>query len=97
MTADLAIVGAGIAGLTAANRAAELGCRVLVLEKSTDERYFCNSRIATGVLNDAHHDPYSDPKVLRQAIDLDTEGYAAPAIADALAETAGKSMAWLRA
>src|SRR5262249_22729204 len=89
--------GAGIAGLTAANRAAELGCRVLVLEKSTDERYFCNSRIATGVLNVAHHDPHSDPKVLRQAIDLDTEGYAAPAIADALAETAGKSMTWLRA
>jgi fumarate reductase flavoprotein subunit len=97
LTADLAIVGGGIAGLTAANHAAELGCRVLVLEKSSDERYFCNSRIATGVLNVAHHDPHSDPKVLRQAIDLDTEGYAAPAIADALAETAGKSMAWLRA
>ncbi len=32
-TYDLAVVGAGIAGLTAANRAAELGCRVVVLEK----------------------------------------------------------------
>jgi fumarate reductase flavoprotein subunit len=97
ITTDLAIVGAGVAGLTAANRAAELGCRVVVLEKSADERYFCNSRIATGVLNVAHHDPHSDPKVLRQAIELDTEGYAAPALADALAETAGKSMQWLRA
>src|SRR5215813_9537605 len=94
---DLAIVGAGIAGLAAANRAAELGCRVLVLEKGEDEHYPCNSRIATGVLNVAHNDPHSDPKVLRQAIELDTEGYATPALVDALAGIAGQSMQWLRA
>ena len=47
ITTDLVVVGAGIAGLTAANRAAEQGCRVVVLEKTADERYFCNSRIAT--------------------------------------------------
>src|SRR5215475_3868073 len=94
---DLAIVGAGIAGLTAANRAAELGCRVLVLEKGEDEHYPCNSRIATGVLNVAHTDPHSDPKMLRQAIELDTEGFAAPALADALAGIASQSMQWLRA
>jgi fumarate reductase flavoprotein subunit len=93
---DLVVVGAGIAGLAAANRAAELGRRVLVLEKSEDERYYCNSRIATGVLNVAHHDPHSDPAVLRRAIELDTEGYAAPAIADVLANVAGQSMQWLR-
>jgi fumarate reductase flavoprotein subunit len=94
--ADLAVVGAGMAGLVAANRAAELGCRVVVLEKGED-RYLCNSRIATGVLNVAHHDPYSEPAVLRKAIDDDTEGYAAPALADALAQIAGRSMQWLRA
>jgi succinate dehydrogenase/fumarate reductase flavoprotein subunit len=94
---DLAVVGAGIAGLTAANRAAELGCRVLVLEKGEGEHYPCNSRIATGVLNVAHIDPHSDPQVLRQAIELDTEGYAVPALADALAGIAGQSMQWLRA
>ena len=67
MTAyDLAVVGAGIAGLTAANRAAELGCRVVVLEKGDGDHYPCNSRIATGVLNVAHTDPHSDAKVLRQ-------------------------------
>ena len=97
ITADLVVVGAGVAGLTAANRAAELGCRVVVLEKSEDARYLCNSRIATGVLNVAHTDPHSDPRVLRQAIELDTEGYAAPALADVLAEVAGRSMQWLRA
>ena len=97
ITADLAVVGAGVAGLTAANRAAELGCRVVVLEQSADERYMCNSRIATGALNVAHTDPHSDPKVLREAIELDTEGYAAPALADVLAAIAGQSMQWLRA
>ena len=94
--ADLVIVGAGVAGLAAANRAAELGCRVVVLEKGEDERYLCNSRIATGVLNVAHTDPHADPAVLRKAIEVDTEGYAPPAMADALAEQAGRSMQWLR-
>jgi fumarate reductase flavoprotein subunit len=96
LEADLAVVGGGVAGLTAANRAAELGARVLVLEKGTDEHYACNSRIATGVLNVAHHDPHSDPAVLRQAIERDTEGYAAPALADALATNAGRAVQWLQ-
>jgi fumarate reductase flavoprotein subunit len=96
-TYDLVVVGAGIAGLTAANRAAELGCRVVVLEKGDGDHYPCNSRIATGVLNVAHTDPHSEAKVLRQAIELDTEGYAAPALADALANIASQSMQWLRA
>jgi fumarate reductase flavoprotein subunit len=96
MQTDVAVVGGGIAGLSAANCAAEMGCRVLVLEKGEDDRYVCNSRIATGVLNVAHHDPYSDPAVLRQAIDVDTERYAAPALADALAQTATRSMQFLK-
>jgi fumarate reductase flavoprotein subunit len=94
--ADLAVVGAGLAGLTAATRAAELRRRVVVVEQGEDERYLCNSRIATGVLNVAHTDPHSDPAVLRKAIEVDTEGYAAPALADALAATAGRAMQWLR-
>jgi fumarate reductase flavoprotein subunit len=32
---DVVVIGAGIAGMVAANRAAELGQRVIVLEKST--------------------------------------------------------------
>jgi len=96
METDLAVGGGGIAGLTAANRAAQLGARVLVLEAGEDEHYACNSRIATGVLNVAHTDPHSDPALLRQAIEVDTEGHAMPALADALAGTVGRVMAWLR-
>jgi fumarate reductase flavoprotein subunit len=96
METDLAVVGGGIAGLTAANRAAQLGARVLVLEAGEDERYACNSRIATGALNVAHTDPHSEPALLRRAIEADTEGHATPALADALAGTVGRLMAWLR-
>jgi len=96
METDVAVVGAGVAGLTAANRAAQLGARVLVLEAGEDEHYACNSRIATGVLNVAHTDPHSEPAVLRNAIAVDTEGHATPALADALASTVGRVMGWLR-
>ncbi|HKR52420.1 MAG TPA: FAD-dependent oxidoreductase, partial [Pseudonocardiaceae bacterium] len=37
LTADLAVVGTGVAGLTAALRAAELGLRVVVVTKTTVE------------------------------------------------------------
>ncbi len=97
METDVAVVGGGIAGLTAANRAAQLGARVLVLEAGEDEHYACNSRIATGVLNVAHTDPHSDPALLRKAIETDTEGHATPALADALATTVGRGLQWLRA
>ncbi|HEY7302130.1 MAG TPA: FAD-binding protein [Xanthobacteraceae bacterium] len=97
MKADLLVVGGGIAGLVAANAVAATGGRVIVLEAGADERYPCNSRIATGVLNVAHSDPHSDPALLRRAIDADTEGHASAALADALATTAARSMRWLRA
>ena len=97
MKADLVVVGGGIAGLVAANAMAATGGRVVVLEASGDEHYPCNSRIATGVLNVAYSDPHSDAALLRRAIDADTEGCASPALADALATTAARSMQWLRA
>jgi fumarate reductase flavoprotein subunit len=42
---DVVIVGGGIAGLTAAGRLVQRGCRVTVVEAGTDDRYLCNSRI----------------------------------------------------
>ena len=48
---DVIIIGAGIAGLVTANRAAQLGKHVAVLEKSTEEKYICNSRYAYGTFH----------------------------------------------
>jgi L-aspartate oxidase len=56
VTADLAVVGTGVAGLTAALRAAELGLRVVAVTKTTVED--CNTQWAQGgiavVLPDHH-------------------------------------------
>lgn len=93
---DVVVVGAGLAGLTAANRLLQQGRRVLVMEAGRDSSYLCNSRIASGSFNLAHSDPTSDPGVLYDAILGDTEGAADPAQAQAIAHTIGPAMQWLR-
>jgi fumarate reductase flavoprotein subunit len=93
---DVSIVGAGLAGLVAANRAAALGCRVVVVEKGEEGSYLCNSRIATGVLGLAHSDPTAAPETLYAAIMDDTEGYAAAPLAELLSRNAGLALRWLR-
>lgn len=92
---DVVVVGAGFAGLVAANRAAQLGNRVCVVEKGADADYACNSRIATGVLSVAHGDPRRDADDLFAAIMEDTEGHADPDLARRLALTVGRAMLWL--
>ena len=47
-TWDVLVVGGGLAGLAAANRAAEQDLRALVFEQGEDKAYLCNSRITTG-------------------------------------------------
>ncbi len=92
---DVVVVGAGFAGLVAANRAAQLGSRVCVVEKGADADYACNSRIATGVLSVAHGNPRRDADELFAAIMEDTEGHADPELARRLAATVGRAMLWL--
>ena len=94
---DVVVVGGGLAGLTVANRVAERGLRVSIIEQGETESYLCNSRIASGAFNLAHSDPTLEPAVLRDAIMSDTEGAADPALAEAVAGIAGAAMQWLRA
>jgi fumarate reductase flavoprotein subunit len=94
--ADVLIVGGGLAGLTVGGRAILGGLSAVILEKGEDEDYLCNSRIATGAFSLAHCDPTSDPSFLRDSIFGDTEGYADPALAAAVASVAGEAMQWLR-
>ena len=93
---DVVIVGGGLAGLTAAGRLVQRGCRVTVVEAGADDRYLCNSRIASGSFQLAHSDPTSDAATLRDAIMGDTEGAADPELAAAVAAVAGDAMQWLR-
>jgi fumarate reductase flavoprotein subunit len=95
-TYDVVVVGGGIAGLAAANRAAELGLTVALLERGTGEQYLCNSRFSGGVLHVAFQNVKNDPNRLLEAIQSATRGRADPELARALAQTSGRAVDWLR-
>jgi len=93
---DLIIVGGGIAGLTTAVRAAEIGLRPLLLEKGTGVEYPNNSRFSGGIVHIGFHDPYRPPEELEQLIHKITSGEAKPELAAALAKNGARLITWLQ-
>jgi fumarate reductase flavoprotein subunit len=93
---DLLCIGAGFAGLTAALRASELGLRAIVLERQTEPKPYNNSRITTGVFHVASHDARLPPDKLIEAINAETQNYAKPELVRTIAETALRTVEWLR-
>ncbi len=93
---DLIIVGGGIAGLTSAVRAAEIGLRPLLLEKGTGVEYPNNSRYSGGILHIGFHDPYRPPEELEQLIHKLTSGEAKPELAAALAKNGARLITWFQ-
>ena len=93
---DVIVIGAGIAGLVAANRSAQLGKRVIVLEKSKEERYLCNSRYTYGTFHINFTDVAADEDVLFGKIEACSEGLARKDLARAIAKDGRRLMQWLR-
>lgn len=93
---DVVVIGGGLAGLTAAARAAQLGLSALVLERGEDERYPCNSRYSGGVLHLAFHNVTEPVESLLRVVDEATHGYAKPELALAFAGNCARAVAWLR-
>lgn len=93
---DLVAVGAGLAGLTAATRALELGQRAIVLERSTAQRHPCASRINGGVFHVGFKTITASPDELVRVIQTATGGFVEPSVARALADNALRSVEWLR-
>ena len=93
---DLAIIGGGLAGLTAGIAASERGLRVAIFERGADARYPCNSRFAGGAFHVAYTDPTSEPDDLLAAINRVTKDEADPALARVMAENASRTVYWLR-
>lgn len=98
MTSSLPLlaVGAGLAGLTAANRALELGRRAVVLERSAEPRHLCASRTNGGVFHVGFRSVMSEPDELVDVILRATGGFTDAALARSLAENTRRSIEWLQ-
>ncbi len=96
MSSDIVIVGGGLAGLTAANRAAELGLNPILLEQGSDPQYFCNSRFAGGILHVAFKDLTAAPEEITAAVQAQTGDGEATALGPVMAEECGRALTWLR-
>lgn len=95
MSCDVVVVGAGIAGWTAALRAVEQGVNVLVVDKSTGELGNGNSLMTSGSYRAAGMNPKSSSpqELYRQVMQ---EGIAYPDLAKAWADNCARSIEWLR-
>ena len=93
---DVAVVGGGLAGMVAANRAAQLGLRAAVLEQGSDERYLCNSRYTGGSFHICLRNLLNDEATLRQAIVEATRGFVTDALAGFVARDGRRVVRWLQ-
>jgi fumarate reductase flavoprotein subunit len=96
MQADIVVVGAGMAGLVTANRAAQLGLSVLVLEQGEAEKYLCNSRYTGGTLHVALCDIMQDEVELARTITTITQGFVRPELARMFAAEGRRVVRWLQ-
>ncbi|SMH38220.1 FAD-dependent oxidoreductase [Azospirillum agricola] len=96
LSADLIVVGGGIAGLVTANRAAELGLKVLVLEKGTDDRYLCNSRFTGGAFHIGMRSLHRPVEEVKATIRDETGNFVAEPLVTMIATEAPRAVDWLR-
>lgn len=93
---DVLVVGAGLAGLATAVRAAELGLRVTVLERSTEDLYLCNSRYTGGLFHIAMDDMGGAPQWVADNVTRVTRGEMERELAETLAANARRTLAWMQ-
>ncbi len=93
LNSDVLVVGAGLAGFTAAARAAEQGAKVLLVEKSAGELGDGNILMASGSLRAGGKSPRTDPHELYEFVMA--EGVAYPDLVRAWSETCGRAVDWL--
>jgi fumarate reductase flavoprotein subunit len=92
-TCEVLVAGAGLAGFTAATRAAEAGVRVLLIDKSDGELGDGNILMASGSLRAGGKNPRTDPKELYDFVMAEGIGY--PELVRAWSETCNRAVDWL--
>jgi fumarate reductase flavoprotein subunit len=92
-TSDILVVGAGLAGFTAAVRAAEQGAKVLLIDKSDGELGDGNILMASGSLRAGGKSPRTDPRELYDFVM--SEGVASPDLVRSWSKTCGRAVDWL--
>ena len=93
---NLVILGGGLAGLAAGNRALELGLTVALVEQGEGAQYPCNSRFSGGILHLSFQDVKDSPESLRLAMSDATGGFADKEVAGALADAGARAVDWLQ-
>jgi len=93
---DVIIVGGGMAGMIAANRAAQLGLRSLVLEQGSAEKYLCNSRFTGGTFHLGMREITLDEATLTRRIIDATAGFVSDDRAATLAREGRRLIKWLQ-
>ncbi|MHB8672992.1 MAG: FAD-dependent oxidoreductase [Candidatus Limnocylindrales bacterium] len=97
VAADVVVVGAGLAGTTAALRARELGARTVLLEMSADEAGWSNSRMSGARYHAAGMSPTVGYGAIVARAQSETGGTTDEALAVAWASNCERSYRWLRA
>jgi fumarate reductase flavoprotein subunit len=93
LSSDVFIVGAGLAGFTAAARASEQGAKVVLIDKSSGEQGDGNVLMASGSLRAGGKSPKAVPAELYEFVM--SEGVAYPDLVRAWAATCGRAVDWL--
>lgn len=93
MNSDVLIVGAGLAGFTAATRAAEQGANVLLVDKSSGELGDGNVLMASGSLRAGGKSPKTNAQELYDFVMSEGVGYAD--LVKCWSQTAGPAIDWL--
>jgi len=89
---DVLVIGSGVAGLSAARRAQQLGGSVLVLEKAWDLPGFGNSRQSGAIFVAADAPPTTPPDVLYRRMMERTDGTARPDVVRAWADNVARAL-----
>src|SRR4029434_10332783 len=91
---DVLVIGAGLAGFSAAVRASEQGAKVLLIDKSLGELGDGNVLMASGSLRAGGKSPTTAAKELYDFVMSEGVGY--PDLVKTWSETCGRAIGWLQ-